>query len=174
MGMNIPLPQRPFWSRTRTWSRTRAGNKPHDCFDTTQILTIQLFIRKGAVGSETVGSPHFLFTPLAESTHFKMIFENHPSSVTIFSNLLKISVININFYQPICHYLSLFTSFLMVFRLKTVTLQALFSKSHTDKRVLTRKQTILPLTTNYQKSAFKPKITQKWQKVTDETHICHS
>ena len=49
----------------------------------------------------------------------------------------------------------------MDFRLKTVTLQALFSKSHTDKRVLTRKQTILPLTTNYQKSAFKPKITQK-------------
>jgi len=75
--------------------------------------------------------------------------------------MLKIGVINIDFYQSIYHYLSLFTGFLMDFRLKTVTLQALFSKSHYDKRVLTRKQTILHLPTNYQKSAFKLKIAQK-------------
>jgi len=49
----------------------------------------------------------------------------------------------------------------MEFWLKTITLQALFSKSHTDKRVLTRKQTILHLPTNYEKSAFKLKIAQK-------------
>ena len=90
----------------------------------------------------------------------QIIFKNHPSSVTFF-NHLKISVITIKKYESICHYLSLFAGILMVFRPKTVTLQALFSKSHYDKRVLTRKQTILHLTTNYQKGAFKLKIAEK-------------
>ena len=56
---------------------------------------------------------------------------------------------------------SLFAAILLDFRLKTVTLQALLSKSYTDKRVLTRKQTTLRLPTNYEKGAFKPKIAQK-------------
>ena len=84
-----------------------------------------------------------------------------PSSVTYYSNILYFSVINSDRLLLNCHYLSLFTSILMDFRLKTVTLQALFSKSHYDKRVLTRKQTILHLPTNYQKSAFKLKIAKK-------------
>jgi len=75
--------------------------------------------------------------------------------------MLKISVINIDFYQSICHYLSLFNGISAIFWLKTVTLQALLCKSHYDKRVLTRKQTILHLPTNYQKSAFKLKIAKK-------------
>ena len=84
-----------------------------------------------------------------------------PSSVTFYSNILYFSVIDSDRFVSNCHFLSLFTGILMDFRLKTVTLQALFSKSHYDKRVLTRKQTILHLPTNYQKSAFKLKIAQK-------------
>ena len=63
--------------------------------------------------------------------------------------------------ESICHYPSLFSTILLDFRLKTATLQALSSKSHTDKRVLTRKQTTLRLPTNYEKDAFKPKNAQK-------------
>lgn len=58
----------------------------------------------------------------------------------------------------IIHFLVAFCCF---FWPKTVTLQAHFSESHYDRRVVSRKQTILPLTTNYQKGPFKPKIVQK-------------
>ena len=84
-----------------------------------------------------------------------------PSSVTYYSNILYFSVINSDRLLSFCHFLSLFTGISAIFWLKTVTLQALLCKSHYDKRMLTRKQTILHLPTNYQKSAFKLKIAKK-------------